>query len=250
MKQKAANDFETVRKLMNEFPGIDEGKSWGMPAFRVKNKMLARLNEDGESLAIKCADRDQLLESQPKVFHITKHYLNYPMVLVRFAKARPAVLRRIIEDAWRRAASPKLVKLFDSGKYEPAPLAASSVSVELGVSKRVREEQLERVRRICLALPEAEEKEAWGAPTFRVKGKLFAMFVNNHHGDGRIALWLHAPAGMQSVLVEAEPVKFFVPPYVGTSGWIGVHLDKNSDEEVAFHARQAYRMVVPKKLRG
>jgi len=84
---------------------------------------------------------------------------------------------------------------------------------------------LDRVRAICLALPDSEEKLAWGAPTWRVKGRLFAMFSNDHHGDGRIAVWCNAPEGAQRELVAAEPVHFFVPPYVGKSGWIGVRLD-------------------------
>jgi hypothetical protein len=84
---------------------------------------------------------------------------------------------------------------------------------------------LARVRTICLALPETHEKEAWGAPTFRVRGRLFAMFVDDHHGDGRLAVWCAAPPVAQEALVAAEPDHFFVPPYVGTQGWVGVRLD-------------------------
>ncbi len=110
------------------------------------------------------------------------------------------------------------------------------------------DEHLERVRRICLALPEATEKLAWGAPTFRVKNKLFAMYHNNHHGDGRVAAWLHAPPGVQAMLAQSKPERFFVPPYVGPSGWIGVHLDRCRDDELELHVREAYRVVAPKKL--
>jgi hypothetical protein len=108
--------------------------------------------------------------------------------------------------------------------------------------------QLARIRKICLSLPEATEKTAWGAPTFRVRDRMFAMFVENHHGDGRIALWCHAPKGAQEILVGTEPSRFFVPPYVGTKGWIGLHLLANSDEDVRDHVRQAYCMVAPAKL--
>ncbi|MCI0685207.1 MAG: MmcQ/YjbR family DNA-binding protein [Gemmataceae bacterium] len=85
---------------------------------------------------------------------------------------------------------------------------------------------LGRVRKICLALPETSEKVAWGAPTFRVKGKLFVMFVDNHHQDGRVAIWCDAPAGSQQALVASDPEHFFVPPYVGGNGWLGVRLDR------------------------
>jgi hypothetical protein len=110
---------------------------------------------------------------------------------------------------------------------------------------------LPRLRRICLALPEAHEAEAWGEPTFRVRNKLFAMYAapDNHHGGGRPAVWCKAAAGNQSFMVRAEPARYFVPPYVGPSGWVGVWLDRNPDwSEVKDLMRDSYRLVAPKKL--
>jgi len=110
---------------------------------------------------------------------------------------------------------------------------------------------LPRVRKLCLALPEAHEVEAWGEPTFRVKNKLFAMYASsgNHHGAGRPAIWMKAPPGNQDVMVRANPDRFFVPPYVGPSGWIGVHLDGNIDwKELNMLLRDAYRLTAPKQL--
>lgn len=108
---------------------------------------------------------------------------------------------------------------------------------------------LSRARKICLALPEATEKEAWGAPTFRVKDKLFAMYANDHHGDGRVALWVKAPPGEQDVRVSADPEHYFVPPYVGPSGWVGVRLDRDLPwEDVAEIVEAGYRMTAPKRL--
>jgi len=110
---------------------------------------------------------------------------------------------------------------------------------------------LSRARAHCLALPEATEKLAWGAPTFRIRDKkMFASFADNHHGDGRIALWVHAPEGVQQSVVEAEPEKFFVPPFLGPRGWIGINLDRVTDEELAFFVAQAYCVVAPKKLQA
>ena len=109
-------------------------------------------------------------------------------------------------------------------------------------------DQLSRARRICLALPEAEEKEAWGEPTFRVRKKIFAMFANNHHKDGRVALWCNAPLGVQEILVRDAPEKYFVPPYVGVKGWIGLVLDQLDDAEIEEQVIQSYCMIAPKKL--
>lgn len=77
---------------------------------------------------------------------------------------------------------------------------------------------------------------------------MFAMYMNNHHNDGRIALWLKASRGAQEQLIAADPERFFRPPYVGTQGWIGLHLNRNTDAEVANCVREAYRLVAPKKL--
>ncbi len=112
------------------------------------------------------------------------------------------------------------------------------------------DDELSRVRRICLALPEATEQVAWGEPTWRVRKKLFAMFAGNHHNDGRIALWCNAPLGVQEHLVGNEPEKYFVPPYVGVKGWIGIMIARTSDEEIASLVLDAYCMVAPKRLQA
>jgi predicted DNA-binding protein (MmcQ/YjbR family) len=107
---------------------------------------------------------------------------------------------------------------------------------------------IDQLRKICLALPEAEEKEAWGDPTFRVRDKIFAM---EKRGDGRDSVWCKAPPGSQMVLVGADPERFFVPPYVGSKGWVGVRLDGKPDwEEIAKIVARSYRLVAPKRLAG
>lgn len=110
---------------------------------------------------------------------------------------------------------------------------------------------LARVRRCCLNLPEAHEVVAWGEPTFRVRNKMFAMYANaaNHHGSGRHAVWVKAAPGRQARMVRSAPSRFFVPPYVGTTGWIGVWLDEVCDwDELADILRAAYLLVAPKAL--
>ncbi|MDQ2664465.1 MAG: MmcQ/YjbR family DNA-binding protein [Gemmatimonadota bacterium] len=110
---------------------------------------------------------------------------------------------------------------------------------------------LTRLRKLCLALPEAHEVEAWGAPTFRVKNKLFAMFsaASDHHGAGRNGVWLKAAAGNQQLMVRDAPDRFFVPPYVGPSGWVGVYLDGDTAwDEARELIRDSYQLVAPRKL--
>ena len=110
------------------------------------------------------------------------------------------------------------------------------------------EKQLERLRQVCLALPETSERLSHGEPTFFVRKKVFAMFANNHHDDGHIAVWLPAPSGFQSALIEAQPEIYFKPPYVGGRGWIGIELDRIGDEDLRFHIQTAWELVAPKRL--
>ncbi len=115
---------------------------------------------------------------------------------------------------------------------------------------RERQRILTGLRKICLALPETSERLSHGAPTFFVREKrAFVMVLTNHHGDGRFAIWCAAPAGCQSMLVEAVPERFFVPPYVGHRGWLGLRLDVGLDwDEVAGIVEDAYAEVAPPKL--
>lgn len=113
--------------------------------------------------------------------------------------------------------------------------------------KRKRQTPLGRLRAICLALPEAEERETWECPTFRVRDKIYAMYVEDE--DDRPAFWAKAPPGNQIHLVEADPDRFFVPPYVGPKGWIGMLLDRRVTwREVAVVVERSYRMTAPKTV--
>ena len=118
------------------------------------------------------------------------------------------------------------------------------------VDARTRERTLRRIREICLGLPETSERLSHGAPTFFVREKrAFLMVLTNHHGDGRFAIWCAAPAGIQNMLVEADPERFFVPPYVGHRGWLGMRLDRPfAWDELAGIAEDAYAEVAPRKL--
>jgi hypothetical protein len=113
-----------------------------------------------------------------------------------------------------------------------------------------RDRVLERLREVCLGLPETSERLSHGAPTFFVRHKrAFVMVMTDFHGDGRFAIWCAAPEGMQKMLVEADPERFFVPPYVGHRGWLGVRLDRGLHwDEIAGIAEDAYAEVAPARL--
>jgi hypothetical protein len=116
----------------------------------------------------------------------------------------------------------------------------------------VIDDPLERLRAICMALPETTERLSHGEPAFFVRGKRVFVTYADHHHDGRLGFWCHAPAGTQQALVKSDPKRFFVPPYVGGRGWIGVNLDGAREEafwhEIAELVEDAYRMVAPRTL--
>ena len=110
---------------------------------------------------------------------------------------------------------------------------------------RAERAAVQRLRKICLALPGATEKKAWGEPTWRA-GKIFAQMDTHHHGADHLAVWLPARPGVQEALVAEDPERFFRPPYGGASGWIGVRIDRRPDWRIiAGLVRDAYRKIAP-----
>jgi hypothetical protein len=112
------------------------------------------------------------------------------------------------------------------------------------------EEALGKVRSACLSLPETSMRLSHGGPAFfvRVK-KCFVMFLDDHHDDGRLAIWCAAPGGAQAEMVDTEPERFFRPPYVGHLGWLGVQLPGIGQAELDAICREAFVTVAPASLR-
>lgn len=110
-------------------------------------------------------------------------------------------------------------------------------------------ELLERLRRLCMALPEATERLSHGEPTWFVRDKKVFVTFSDHHHDDRVAFWCAAPTGAQEMLVAAYPERYFRPPYVGHRGWLGVYLDVPVNwDEIADLVTDAFRMVAPRRL--
>jgi hypothetical protein len=129
----------------------------------------------------------------------------------------------------------------------PKKLTASSRRPKNALTS-AGEEQIHRVRRLCLALPGTTEKISHGEPTW-FAGKVYVMFANNHHNDGHIAVYLPVPPGFQASLIKDEPRKYFMPPYVGVRGWVGIELGEVSDDELGYHICEAWRLIAPAKKR-
>ena len=110
------------------------------------------------------------------------------------------------------------------------------------------EDGAQRLREICLALPEAKEVAMRPGPSYRVTDKIFA---NQRSRGGRISVWCKAPPGSQAVLLGADPQRFFSPPYYGPRGWVGMRLDQGPDwAEVEAFVKRSFRLVAPNRLAG
>ena len=146
----------------------------------------------------------------------------------------PAPKKRVV----RKAKPKRRAKKAPTESRHPLKVPASAAEAAL----------VERLRVVCLALPEATEKIAWGEPTWRA-GKIFAQMDTHHHGAAHLAVWLPARPGVQESLVEEDPEHFFRPPYVGHKGWIGIRIDRKPDWKiVAGLVADAYREVAPAHL--
>jgi hypothetical protein len=116
-KTKRGLTFAQVRRMLLAFPGVTEGSSYGTPGFRVGKRFFTRLHPSGDSMVVTVGsidERDMLIEADPRVFHITDHYRNYPMLLVRMAQVQPDVLRAMFERHWRALAPKKMIEEFDA----------------------------------------------------------------------------------------------------------------------------------------
>ncbi|HEU5056493.1 MAG TPA: MmcQ/YjbR family DNA-binding protein [Kofleriaceae bacterium] len=141
-------------------------------------------------------------------------------------------------------------------KRQPATKKARAARVSTHPPKRRSAATLaliDRLRSICMELPGVVEQVAWGEPTWRVGGRIFAMCDTYHHGSPHLSVHLAAPDGAQAALIEADPARFFRPPYTGGKGWVGVVLDTSPDwdmvaslvatarEHIAAHASRRRR---------
>jgi len=247
--------IDTIRALALALPGVEEATSYGAPAFKIARRLLVWLRDDGETLVVRVQQdaRDMLMHSDPDTFFITDHYANYPAVLVRLARVEPAAIAMILEESWRSLAPKRLIAARSTPVAKrPAakrPAARGPAPTSLAVRPSATPGQaLSRLRAICLALPGVTESEAHGRPCFAVRGKTIVMFMDNHHGDGRLAIWCKAPPGAQAMLVESAPARYFVPPYLGPRGWVGARLDGNVDwRAVTACVEEAHQMSAPRR---
>lgn len=141
----------------------------------------------------------------------------------------------------KKATPKKTAKAKKVGAWSSHPIIVTSPK---------NEKALARLRALCVAMPNVTESLNHGRPAFYVRDKTFVMFMDDHHRDGRLAIWCKAPPGAQSIIVEGDPERYFVPPYVGPSGWIGARLDRSPDwSAIEALVAESYAMTAAPKPR-
>ena len=215
----------TIRKAM---PHATEGISYQIPAYKLNGRpvLFFAAWKQHFSLYPASAHLVATLKEDLEPYELSKGTIRFPL-------SEPVPLSLIERIAKVRA---KEVAERDKPK-------------KIKGGSRKLETQLERVRRICNTMPGVFEKLSHGAPTFFVekdKGT-FVIFADNHHNDGHTAVWLPAAQGLQAELISEAPATYFKPPYVGSSGWIGIELDQIADDVLTLHVREAWKLASPKK---
>jgi len=214
--------------IQKAVPEAEEGISYQIPVYKLKGVMVIYFAGWKEHFSLYPAKEDLVAQFKKELagYELSKGTIRFP-----FSDGVPT---KLIERLAKFRV--KQLKTRDQGK---------------GSRKTGREAQLVRLRGICATMPSVSEKLSHGAPSFFVKKDkgVFATFADDHHADGHLAVWLPAPPGLQSALIEDAPETYFRPPYVGPSGWIGIELNRVSDEALEIHVRQAWEIAAGKSKR-
>ncbi len=245
--------YEHVREIALRFPAADEKLSHGSPSFHVRGKMFLMFVGEayGRGVAVWC--KATLEEQRARVAGDPSRFFVPPYVGVKGwigvdvdpKSADWIDLSILVEDAWRSVAPPRVLR----GDEVPERTRAAPVT-RVTTDPTLAREALARLKKVCLALPEAESEEESKHATFRVRKKVFAYFLDNHHGDGAIAVCVRGDKRQNARAIAADPKRFYLPQYIGPRGYLGVRLDARRVDwkDVAERVTASYRSVAPKRL--
>ena len=245
--------LDRVRAVCLNFPGAEEKLSHGTPSFHVRGKMFVMFVDDHHDdgrLAVWCKatmeEQKRLVASAPDRFFVPPYVgvRGWVGVHLDHPKTDWVGLALIVEEGWVSVAPKSLAN--DPGAR---PLPRKAPPPRPKTDPAVAQAALERLSALCLRLPEAT-REGTRHATFRVRKKVFAYFLDNHHSDGIVGACVKVPKGQNAKLAKRDPKTFFLPAYIAARGWVGVRLDgKKVDwKGVAARVAESYRAVAPRAL--
>ncbi len=249
--------YEKVRAIGLGFPAAEEKLSHGAPSFHVRGKMFLTFvdNHHGDRrVAVWCKstlpEQRRLVASNPARFFVPPYVGVGGWVGVRLDDPSSdwIELSILVEEGWAAVAPPRIAR--GEVVVPTKPLAPPSLRVT--TDARVARAALERLTTLCLAFPEAEHEPDGRHAMFRVQKKIFAYFLDNHHGDGIISACVRGEKRANAALIRSDPKRFYSPAYIGSRGYVGVRLDAGRVDwkDVAERLAKSYRAVAPKRLAG
>jgi hypothetical protein len=256
-RSPADEAYEQVRAIALRFPETEEKLSHGAPSFHVRGKLYLQFidhhqHPDDGRIAVWCKstleEQRRLVERHPARFFVPPYVgvRGWVGVNVDAANADWIELSILVEDAWRSVAPPRVVR----GEAVPRAVPPLPPSPRVTTDAEVARIALERITAICSALPEVTRDRTSHHATFRVHKKVFAYFVDNHHGDGRIAVCVKGDKREHAGIIAEDPKHYFLPAYTGGHGYVGIRLDTRRVDWKGVEQRviQSYRNVAPKRL--
>jgi hypothetical protein len=245
--------YEHVREVCLGFPAADEKLSHGAPSFHVRGKMFLTFVDDHHGdgrVAVWCKstpeEQRRLVASNPSRFFVPPYVgvKGWVGVRVEPQNADWIELSILVEEGWRSVAPARIVR----GEVVP-PAHRPPRSPRVSTDANVVREALDRLTKICAALPQAERERESRHATFRVRKKVFAYFLDNHHGDGIVAVCVKGDKRENALLIKREPKRFFLPAYIGPRGYLGIRLDTGrvNWKEVAERVTASYEGVASKR---
>lgn len=218
--------WEQTCAIALNYPGVEIGTAYGGPALRVGKKFMGRLKEDGETLAIHTDEmaREMFLQAEPDIYYITEHYTNTPYILIRLSKIHPDDLRHHIEVAWRKLASKRLTKIYDSGKeYPPAAF--------------------KKVLAIAREFPGIEEGLSWGTPGLNVGGSFIARLKED---DESLVIGVDAPE--RDMLLQTQPDIYYITDHYDGTTLILIRLSQIAPDDLRRHIEHVWRQAASADL--
>jgi hypothetical protein len=247
--------YERVRTICLGFPAAEEKLSHGAPSYYVRGKMFLMFVDDHHGdghVAVWCkstmVEQRRLVASSPARFFVPPYVgvKGWVGVCIEPEHADWIELSMLVEEAWLSVAPPRIARGEEVPSAPRRPPPSRRVTTDANVARKA----LERLSRICLALPEAEREHESRHATFRVRRKVFAYFLDNHHGDGIVGVCVKGDKREHARLVEREPDRFFRAAYIGPRGYLGIRLDTGDVDWtlVAERTNASYRATAPKAL--
>lgn len=247
--------YERVYRMALGFPGAEHKLSHGAPSFHVRGKMFLHFVDDHHGdgrVGVWCkatpSDQKRLVAQDPARFYVPPYVgvKGWVGVELAGAKADWIELAILVEEAWASIAPKSVTRGGDGVAARPAPPPPRRPQTDASLASEARA----KLTAICLALPETSCEQAGNYATYYVRKKVFAYFLDNHHGDEIVAAAFKLPKGQNRKLAKSDPKRFYLPQYMHGHGYVGMRLDtKRVDwKEVAERARESWRLSAPAKL--